>query len=58
MAGDTFESSHIKIYNGGWASANPTNAPGLEPLPSGSTLGCSTLKFSVPTADSDWVVAG
>lgn len=57
IAGDTFESSHIQIYySGGWHAATASNAPGLQPLPSGSSLGCSSLKFSVPTADSDWVV--
>ncbi|WP_034263570.1 hypothetical protein [Actinospica robiniae] len=58
IAGDTFESSHIQIYySGAWHAATTSNAPGLQPIPSGSALGCSSLKFSVPTANSDWVVA-
>lgn len=59
ISGDTFESSHIQIYNastGGWHAASATTAPGLDPLPSGSDLGCSTLSFSVPKANSDWKV--
>lgn len=58
IAGDTFESSHIQIYySGAWHAATASNAPGLSPLPAGSSLGCSSLRFSVPTANSDWVVA-
>lgn len=58
IAGDTFESSSIQIYYGGaWHAATTSNAPGLSPLPTGSSLGCSSLRFSVPTANSDWVVA-
>jgi hypothetical protein len=58
IAGDTFESSHIQLYySGAWHAATTSNAPGLTPTPAGSDLGCSSLKFSVPSANSDWVVA-
>lgn len=60
IAGRTFEASHIKLYNAatrGWHAATPTTAPGRRPLPSGSDLSCSSLRFSVPSANSDRVAA-
>lgn len=58
IAGRTFESSNIQLrYSGAWHAATTSNAPGLQPIPAGSDLGCSSLRFSIPNANSDWVVA-
>jgi hypothetical protein len=57
IAGHAFETSGIELYTdaGGWSAATPSNAPGLDPIPPGSDFACSSLRFSVPSANSDWL---
>lgn len=56
-AGSTVESSDVQLYDGSWSAANPQDAPLSGSIPPGSSFYCPSLRFSLVTADSDWVGA-